>query len=89
MEDHRDRNPALALNPTASGLLADAVGLGKTLTMLSAIVYSLDTAYRFSLASNARPSHDNHATPIRATLVIVPSARRSLPHVSRSFVSIS
>ena len=88
MEDYRDRNPTLALNPTASGLLADAVGLGKTLTMLSAIVYSLDTAYRFSLAPNARPSHD-HATPIRATLVIVPSARRSLLHVSRSFVSIS
>jgi hypothetical protein len=54
------------------------MGLGKTLTMLSAIVLSLDDAYHFILSSNDVSIGDKPLYPTKATLVIVPSARK--PH---------
>lgn len=60
-----------------SGLLADSMGFGKTLSMLSSIVDSLEDACRFEYV----PLHDNPieelGLPTRATLVVVPSARGS------------
>ena len=53
------------------------MGLGKTLTVLSAIVHSMDEACRFPLLSREISVDDHLAYPTRATLVVVPSARES------------
>ena len=50
------------------------MGLGKTLTMLSATIHSKDDAHRFALSSH-EPGANNH--PTRATLIVVPSVRTS------------
>ena len=71
-----ESHPILTLGASAAGLLADAVGLGKTLTMLAAIVHSLDAASRFSLSPPPKQSHDDPAIRTRATLIVVPSARK-------------
>jgi hypothetical protein len=61
---------------SAGGILADVMGLGKTLTVLSAIVHSMDEACHFTLPSG-ETCVDSHLTyPTKATLVVVPSARR-------------
>ncbi|RYN54412.1 hypothetical protein AA0118_g8668 [Alternaria tenuissima] len=49
------------------GILADDMGLGKSLTMLSAIASSLQDAETFAKQSS------NVLTPSRATLIIIPS----------------
>jgi SNF2 family DNA or RNA helicase len=58
-------------------MLADVMGLGKTLTILTTIVHSMDEACRFTLPSREIAVDDHLAYPTRATLVVVPSARKS------------
>ena len=73
IRDPDDSDPDLILSPASSGILADDVGLGKTLIMLSAVVHSLDRASLFS-QTPAMEKLQN----IRATLVVVPSTRKGL-----------
>jgi SNF2 family DNA or RNA helicase len=61
---------------SAGGILADVMGLGKTLTVLSAIVHSMDEACHFTLPSGETPVDDHLAYSTQATLVVVPSARK-------------
>ena len=65
---------------SAEGILADVMGLGKTLTLLSAIVHSIDEAraYPFLPRQQSMGEPAQTASPTSATLVVVPSARRSL-----------
>ncbi|KAK3684318.1 SNF2 family N-terminal domain-containing protein [Podospora appendiculata] len=56
------------------GILADGMGLGKTLTMISSIVASLSRAEQFGMARKAENYSGNpKKRPVKATLVIVPS----------------
>jgi len=60
------------------GMLADDVGLGKTLSMLSVIVGSLERAGRFELSRAQVISQSMEDTlASKATLVVVPSARKA------------
>jgi SWI/SNF-related matrix-associated actin-dependent regulator of chromatin subfamily A3 len=61
---------------SAGGILADEMGLGKTLTILSAVVHSLDEANHFTMPSGQTSVDDHLACPTKATLVVVPSARK-------------
>ena len=67
---------------SAGGILADVMGLGKTLTVLSAIVHSMEEACHFILPSDETSVNDHLAYPTKATLVVVPSARKC-GHMSR------
>jgi SNF2 family DNA or RNA helicase len=69
---------------SAGGILADVMGLGKTLTVLSAIVHSMDEACHFILPSGEASVNDHLAYPTKATLVVVPSARKCA-YVSRDY----
>ena len=62
--------------PTPSGLLADSMGLGKTLSILSAVVSTLEEASRFEFVADQHTLGNEMHLPTRATLVVVPSARR-------------
>jgi SWI/SNF-related matrix-associated actin-dependent regulator of chromatin subfamily A3 len=53
------------------GIIADDMGLGKSLTILSAIASSLNSAAEF--ASNWKSGESNAQVPSRATLIMVPS----------------
>ena len=53
------------------------MGLGKTLSILSAIVYTLDEACKSGFVPSKYISMDKDALATRATLVVVPSARMS------------
>ncbi|SCO16339.1 related to promoter binding protein RUSH-1alpha [Fusarium fujikuroi] len=57
--------------PGRGGILADVMGLGKTLTMLSAILCSKQLAQSFSYDTMSN-SERNHA-PLSITLVVLPS----------------
>jgi SNF2 family DNA or RNA helicase len=62
--------------PTFStgGILADAMGLGKTLTMISAIVSTAREAERFSAGFDCDEAGNEEVVPrTRATLVVVSS----------------
>ncbi|KFA52196.1 hypothetical protein S40293_00600 [Stachybotrys chartarum IBT 40293] len=54
------------------GILADGMGLGKTLTMIASIVGSLARAERFPNSQNLSGSNET-LIPIKSTLVVVPS----------------
>jgi len=60
------------------GILADVMGLGKTLTTLALIVSSLERARDFvSLSSQMRTAkHGTLPTTCKATVVVVPSERK-------------
>jgi len=69
----RDNLPAFS----TGGILADAMGLGKTLTMISAIVSTLNEAARFSAGSDHDVIENKEAEfRTRATLVVVTSMRK-------------
>jgi SNF2 family DNA or RNA helicase len=55
------------------GIIADVMGLGKTLTMLTAILRSLPPTCNFD---KGKESEMSTKTPTRATLVVVTSARK-------------
>lgn len=57
------------------GILADDMGLGKTLSMIASIVTTLASAKSYVNSGDAR--RGGHMRPTPATLVIVPSARKS------------
>jgi SNF2-related domain len=68
-------------NDCLGGILADDMGLGKSLAMLCAIMGSLDRASEYaSQSSNAQAPLDG---PMRAksTLIIVPSACECWPDI--------
>ena len=56
------------------GILADGMGLGKTLTMIAGIVTSLSCAEEFAMGKLLNDEEDKISlTPVKSTLVIVPS----------------
>lgn len=57
------------------GILADDMGLGKTLSMIASIVTTLESAKSYVESGDAR--RGGHMRPTPATLVIVPSSRKS------------
>lgn len=64
----------------AGGILADAMGVGKTLTMIASIVSSLEKASQFAAVqepntSLARDSETSQIHSVSSTLILVPSAR--------------
>ncbi len=63
----RHRNPSYF----RGGILADAMGLGKTLSILASVVADLENAERFASA-------EIHSPQTRATLVVVTSIRERL-----------
>lgn len=58
------------------GIIADVMGLGKTLTTLAAILYSLPEAKLFSDFYKKPLEKKAHRVRTKATLVVVPSARQ-------------
>ncbi|KAF2228779.1 hypothetical protein EV356DRAFT_46167 [Viridothelium virens] len=59
----------------AGGIIADKMGLGKTLTMLSAIVHSRDDAFCFETLYSPLLKCEDSLCSSRATLVVVPSTQ--------------
>lgn len=58
------------------GLVADAMGIGKTLTMLTSILHSANTARDFSYFGHTVPGGQSGSPLTKATLVVVPSVRK-------------
>lgn len=58
------------------GIIADVMGLGKTLTTLTAILRSSEEALSFVFARPAALSLQGDVVRTKATLVVVPSARK-------------
>jgi hypothetical protein len=53
------------------------VGLGKTLTVLATILSSKQSAVDFALSKFSNtPQEENQPVPSKATLILVPSARK-------------
>ena len=71
----RNRNPA---SETGGGILADEMGMGKTLSTLALITKTLENALEWVAAKKANPDDHTRQKPSRATLVVVPSASKSL-----------
>ena len=65
--------PKTTLSPCLGGIVADVMGLGKTLTMLSAIIYLKSDAKKFAQINN----EGSMFTSTGATLVVVTSRRKS------------
>jgi hypothetical protein len=60
----------------AGGILADVMGLGKTLTMVSAVVHSLEDAASFEYMDTTAETDAHLLYSTRATLVVLPQARK-------------
>ncbi len=70
---------------TGGGILADEMGMGKSLSILALITKTMEDAFQWiSKQSNGIIPDGGHRrnSPSRATLVIVPSASKSLPRSS-------
>ncbi|KAF5004201.1 hypothetical protein FDECE_9283 [Fusarium decemcellulare] len=61
--------------PCYGGIIADAMGLGKTLTILTAILHSLPSADKYGMFYHDELPHSIGHTRTRATLVVVTSAQ--------------
>jgi SNF2 family DNA or RNA helicase len=59
------------------GLIADMMGLGKTLTMLAAILHSMSAAEDFGTFFQSTEDECANKVFTKATLVVVSSARKS------------
>ena len=70
----RNRTPA---PETGGGILADEMGMGKSLSTLALITKTLDKAYDWVIEKKANLESHNRQRACRATLVLVPSASRS------------
>ncbi len=57
------------------GILGDEMGLGKSLSMLSSIFITSNTAKAFADNLTAESLHETSKPATRATLIVVPSAR--------------
>jgi len=55
------------------GIIADGMGLGKTLTMIASIVANLPRADEFETRGASDGNSQTSLPPIKTTLVIVPS----------------
>jgi SNF2 family DNA or RNA helicase len=62
---------------TGGGILADEMGMGKSLSTLALITKTLDRAVDWVAEKKANPDPHSRQKPCRATLVIVPSASTS------------
>jgi SNF2 family DNA or RNA helicase len=71
------RNRILA-SETGGGILADEMGMGKSLSTLALITKTLDKAYDWVMEKKANPENRNRQKACRATLILVPSASKSL-----------
>lgn len=60
------------------GLIADVMGIGKTLTMLTSILHSANKAQDFSYFGRPISGSETEALLTKATLVVVPSVRKFL-----------
>lgn len=60
------------------GLIADIMRLGKTLTILVSILCSIEKSMEFGHFNNHMKSGGINTVPTKATLVVVPSARKYL-----------
>ena len=69
------RNRTLA-SETGGGILADEMGMGKSLSTLALITKTLDKAYDWVMEKKANLENHNRQKACRATLVLVPSASR-------------
>lgn len=58
------------------GIIADVMGLGKTLTTLVSILRSSEKALSFAFTRPAVSSPQNDVVRMKATVVVVPSARK-------------
>ena len=69
---------------TGGGILADEMGMGKSLSILALITKTLESAYIWISTQRTDIPDGSHARkrPSRATLVIVPSASMFLPFFS-------
>ncbi|KAL3470719.1 hypothetical protein BJX99DRAFT_263989 [Aspergillus californicus] len=65
---------------SSGGIIADTMGMGKTLTMLSAILFSLDEAVDFMISTDRLFEDGSWLMPTKSTLVVVPST----PHWIRN-----
>ena len=70
------RNRTVA-SETGGGILADEMGMGKSLSTLALITKTLDRAYDWVMAKKANPENHSRQKACKATLVLVPSASRS------------
>lgn len=79
---HADCSDRVALRPGLGGLIADVMGLGKTLTILASILHSPEKAYDFNHFGHPMTAPSDGSIPTKATLVVVPSIRKStkIPH---------
>lgn len=59
---------------TGGGILADEMGMGKSLSTLALITKTLDNARDWALEKKANPDSNTRQKPCIATLVVVPSA---------------
>jgi hypothetical protein len=59
---------------TGGGILADEMGMGKSLSTLALITKTLDNARDWALEKKANPDPNTRQKPCIATLVVVPSA---------------
>jgi len=62
---------------TGGGILADEMGMGKSLSILALITKTLDDASRWTHEKSDTPADDTLERRSQATLVIVPSASMS------------
>ena len=63
---------------TWGGIIADDMGLGKSLTMLSAIASSTALASDYARSETCRTrNYDDPVIAARSTLIVVPSTRQS------------
>jgi SWI/SNF-related matrix-associated actin-dependent regulator of chromatin subfamily A3 len=63
------------------GILADDMGLGKSLAMLCAIMGSLDRASEYAWQKTIVGAPLDGPTPAKSTLIIVPSACECSPEI--------
>lgn len=76
----KDYTPSYSMG----GILADVMGLGKTLSMISAIVSSLPQAVRYATAEYQDFASPTSGCQSRATLVVVTSMREPSVFLSPS-----
>lgn len=60
------------------GILADEMGMGKSLTVIAHVASTLDRAHNWAHLANLRDEDSsNEAISSRSTLIVVPSMRES------------
>lgn len=80
---HSITNQASPYDPEekGGGVLADEMGMGKSLSMLSLVIRTLDYARRWTISEMQRetePAFESQRLISRATLIVMPSAREFL-----------